>query len=388
MFDVDYDRAPLLVIWEVTRGCALSCRHCRAATWDFTDPDELTLDEGKRMLDDIAAMGTPVVVFTGGDPLRRDDLEALIAHAHKLRLRTGAIPATSERLTRARMASMAAAGLDQVALSLDAPTREAHDGFRRVDGCFDKALEAAAWARELGMSLQINTVFARWNAPMYDAMADLVASLGVVFWEVFFLVPVGRGTEMEGCTESEMEGLFEKLADTSRRVNFVVKVTEAPHYRVHMARTAGAGAPKMQARETAPLPSAHHTVGGAVRSDRRGINSGKGFCFVDHHGRVMPSGFLPVEVGSVRERSITEIYRESPLLVALRDPSKLEGGCGLCPWKDLCGGSRARAFALTQNPFAPEPVCSLARRLEAHAGTDAPTQHTPSRGLPVLSSER
>jgi AdoMet-dependent heme synthase len=365
MFDVDYDRAPLLVIWEVTRGCALSCRHCRAATWDFTDPDELTLDEGRRLLDDVAAMGTPVVVFTGGDPLRRDDLEALIAHARSLGLRTGAIPATSARLTRERLASLKEAGLDQLALSIDAPTRAEHDGFRRVDGCFDKAMEAAGWARELGLALQINTVFARWNASRYADLAALVESLGVVFWEVFFLVPVGRGTEMEGCTDAEMETLFAQLAETSRRVDFVVKVTEAPQYRVHMAKSAGAGAPRMQANESAPLPSAHHAVGGGIRRDRRGINAGKGFCFVDHHGRVMPSGFLPVEVGSVRERSIAEIYREAPLMLALRDPTRLEGGCGLCSWRELCGGSRARAYAATGNAFAAEPSCALARRLEA-----------------------
>lgn len=374
MFNVDYDRAPLLVIWEVTRGCALSCRHCRAATWDFTDPNELSLEEGKKMISDIAAMGTPVMVFSGGDPLRRDDLEDLIKHAHDLGLRTGAIPATSPRLTRERLASLKAAGLDQVAVSIDAPIAELHDGFRRVPGCFDKAIEAAGWAKEIGIALQVNTVFSRWNAHLYEDMAALVESLGVVFWEVFFLVPVGRGAEMQGCTDDEMDRLFEQLAETARRVNFIVKVTEAPQFRVVMAKSAGSGHGKarVHVQESAPhpgapLPSAHHTAFGGMRSDRRGINSGKGFCFVDHHGRVMPSGFLPIEVGSVRERSIADIYREAPLLVDLRDTSKLKGGCGLCPWKDLCGGSRARAYAQTGDPFAAEPTCSLARKLEAHA---------------------
>ncbi len=363
MHHLDYTKTPLLVIWEVTRGCALACRHCRAATWDFTDPGELSTSEGKHLLDSIHAMGTPIVVFTGGDPLRRDDLEELIAHARGLGLKTGTIPATGPRLTRERILSLRNAGLDQLALSLDAPTADEHDGFRRVPGCFDKALEAAGWARDAGLALQVNTVFASWNAHHGDAMAQLVAGLGPVFWEVFFLVPVGRGAALAPCSASELEALFGVLHATSQRVPFVVKVTEAPQYRVYLAKHPGA-APRNPARDSAPLPSAHHHVGGALKDRRTGINSGKGFCFVDHRGLVMPSGFLPVPCGDVREGDLATIYREHPTFVALRDPRKLEGGCGACAWNDLCGGSRARAFAVTGNMFAAEPMCALARRLE------------------------
>ena len=363
MFDIDYAKAPLLVIWEVTRGCALACQHCRAATWDFTDPEELSTDEGKRLLDRIAAMGTPIVVFTGGDPLRRDDLEELIRHARTLGLKTGTIPATSPRLTRERVRSLKAAGLEQLALSIDAPNAEEHDGFRRVAGCFEKALEAATWAREEGIALQINPVFAGWNAHHGDAMTNLVAGLGPVFWEVFFLVPVGRGSTMASCSPTEMDALFTLLHQASQRVPFIIKVTEAPQYRVYLAKHRQAP-PAHPARDTAPLPSAHHHVGGQLTATRTGINSGKGFAFVDHHGVVMPSGFLPVACGSVREQDIATVYRESPTFLALRDPDKLEGGCGQCSWRDLCGGSRARAYAVTGNMLAAEPICDLARKLE------------------------
>ncbi len=370
MFDIDYAKAPLLVIWEVTRGCALACQHCRAATWDFTDPDELSTAEGKHLLDRTAAMGTPIVVFTGGDPLRRDDLEELIAHARSLGLRTGTIPATSPRLTRERVMKLKEAGLDQLALSIDAPNAEDHDGFRRVAGCFDKALEAAKWAREAGLALQINTVFAAWNAHHGEAMVELVAGLGPVFWEVFFLVPVGRGSTLESCSPEQMEGLFAVMHDASRRVPFVIKVTEAPQYRVFLARNAR-DLPLHPARDTAPVGSAHHHVGGRLTAQRTGINAGKGFAFVDHHGVVMPSGFLPEPCGNVREADIATLYREHPTFLALRDPSRLEGGCGVCKWNDLCGGSRARAFGVTGNMFAAEPICDLARRLEGRtrAGT-------------------
>lgn len=377
MFDLDYAKSPLLVIWEVTRGCALACQHCRAATWDFTDPEELSTDEGKRLIDGIKAMGTPIVVFTGGDPLRRDDLEELIAHARSLGLKTGAIPATSPRLTRERVMKLKAAGLEQMALSIDAPNAEEHDGFRRVPGCFDKAIEAATWARDAGIALQVNTVFAAWNAHHGDAMVNLVAGLGPVFWEVFFLVPVGRGADMTSCTPMQMETLFTILHQASQRVPFIVKVTEAPQYRVYLAKQRHA-LPLHPARDTAPLPSAHHHVGGALKGERRGINSGKGFCFVDHHGEVMPSGFLPAACGNVRERDLATIYREHPTFLALRDPEKLEGGCGLCTWNDLCGGSRARAFGVTGNMFAAEPICELARRLESAPTPRHESDHTAS----------
>ena len=360
-FDVDYNQAPLLLIWEVTRACALSCRHCRAEAIDERHPNELSLDEGRKLLDDIAGMGTPIVIFTGGDPLQRGDLDQLIMHAKANGLRVGTIPATTERLTRKRVHRLKVAGLDQMAMSIDGSTAETHDGFRRVPGCFDKAMEAAVFAHAEELPLQVNTVFAAWNFDDFDSMARLVQQLDVVFWEVFFLVPTGRGAVMGSCTTEQYEQLFEKLHQLSRRVDFVVKVTEAPHYRAYVARQTG---PATEAQpDRGVMPSVHHGHHGSIHNPTGGVNSGKGFCFVDHVGDVCPSGFLPIVAGNVRTQSVIDIYRDSTLFRELRDPELLGGCCGMCEYKSLCGGSRARAHAMTDDYLAEEPFCAYGRQL-------------------------
>ncbi len=350
-FDVDYERAPLLLIWEITRSCALSCKHCRAEAINQRDPRELSFEEGTTLIDDVAQMGTPLLIFTGGDPLQRDDLEALVRHAKGKGLRVGTIPATTERLTRARVASLREAGVDQMALSLDGPDADTHDAFRRVEGSFDKAMQGAAWARELEMPLQVNTVFGAWNADQYERMVALVESLGVVFWEVFFLVPTGRGTELESCTTEQFEMLFGKLHALSERADYIVKITEGQHFRRYVAEAARS--------RPAPLatPGRGHPMG--AHSDKPAVNAGKGFCFVDHIGNGCPSGFLPLHCGNVRDTSVIDIYRDHPVFKELRDDTLLQGKCGHCRYRRICGGgSRARAYAMTGDYFAPEPYCA------------------------------
>lgn len=346
-FRVDFDVAPLLVIWEVTRSCELACLHCRAEAIDRRDPRELSLDEGKALIEDVQRMGTPLMIFTGGDPLQRDDLEDLIAHASSVGLRVGTIPATTRRLTRERMKSIRSAGIDQMAISIDGPDAESHDAFRQVPGSFQKAMDAARWAHELDIPLQVNTVFGAWNVNEFDALAELVTSLGIVFWEVFFLVPTGRGTAVESCTPEQFEHLFDKLDDLTRRVPFIVKVTEGQHYRRFLA-------------DRYPDPQVLAMAHGHM--PRVAVNAGRGFCFVDHTGVVSPSGFLPVPCGNVRDESIVDIYRNSPTFQRLRNPDLLEGACGSCAHRQVCGGgSRARAYAMTGNLHAEEPFCILTR---------------------------
>lgn len=344
-FDVDFTRAPLLLIWEVTRACALACRHCRASAEDRRDPAELSLDEGRRLLDDVKAMGTPLVIFTGGDPLQRDDLEELIRHGKSIGLRVGAIPAATSRLTRDRVFSLKAAGLEQMALSIDASTAARHDDFRKVEGTFAKCMEGAAWAHEAGLPLQVNTVFGAWNVDDFDNMVRLVTGLGIVFWEVFFLVPTGRGAELQGCTPEQAEHLFAKLYDLSVTAPFIVKITEAQHFRCYAAK---------RSREDGNGHRPRLMLSGQP------VNAGRGFCFVDHRGLVYPSGFLPIVCGNVREQPIHQIYRESPVFRDLRDNSKLQGVCHHCGDRDVCsGGSRARAYALTGDYLAPDPLCAF-----------------------------
>ena len=339
---LNFDENPMLVIWETTRACALACRHCRASAEDRRHPLELDTAEGKSLIDEVADMGTPLVVFSGGDPLQRDDLEELIRHGRTRHLRVGVIPAATPRLTRERIESIASAGAEQIAFSLDGPDEASHDEFRRVPGTFRRAMEAAQWVRDLGVRLQINSVFGAWNAHQFEPMARLVEELGVAFWEVFFLVPTGRGAALDCCTGAQTEMLFEKLHALASRVKFIVKVTEASHYRRYVLQHArGEG----DRRLIGPQP----------------VNSGRGFCFVDHTGQICPSGFLPIPCGSIRENKLADIYRHHPLFKALRDASQLKGKCATCSYREACaGGSRARAYAVTGDWLESEPFCDFA----------------------------
>jgi len=359
---VDFKVAPFLVIWETTQSCALACRHCRASARPERDPLELSTEDGKRVLRDVAAMGTPLVVLSGGDPLNRPDLYDLVSYAKGLELRTATIPAATDRLTAEVVKRLKDAGLDQMALSLDFPRADLHDAFRGVPGAFDKTLAAARWAHERGLPLQINTTVCGDTAPYLEEMAAFVATLGIVFWEVFFLIPVGRGSVLQGLSAAECERLFDLIYRTQKTSPFIVKVTEAPHYRRHVAQRerllagergrpqGGVAMPGMLTQSEGP----GHTVGLAPR----GVNSGNGFLFVSHQGDIYPSGFLPLSVGNVRQRSLADAYRRSPLFLRLRNPDTLVGRCGRCEFRTICGGSRSRAFALTQNPFETDPWCA------------------------------
>lgn len=357
----DFDRAPFLLIWEVTQACGLACRHCRAEAVDTRHPLELTTDEGRKLIDDTVEMGTRIIVFSGGDPFQRADLEDLIRHAKSRKMRTGTIPAATERVTPERILSMKGAGLDQFALSLDGHTAQQHDTFRGIQGAFDATLAAAKRVRDAGMALQINTVFGTWNYESFDELCALVEGLGIAFWEVFFLVPTGRGTDLECLKPEKYELLFAKIYALQKRAPFIVKITEAPHYRMFVAeaekknRAAEAGpvgqrVKHLLARETGP--------GGSMGQAPKGVNSGKGFVFVSHVGEIFPSGFLPIRAGNVRTDALADIYRNSEVFRALRDPRRLKGRCGRCNYNDLCGGSRSRAYALTGDYLAEDEACS------------------------------
>jgi radical SAM protein len=362
MKSVDFQKAPFLVIWETTQACALACRHCRASARPWRDPLELTTDEGRRVVRQTAEMGTPLIVFSGGDPVSRLDLVDLIAEGKACGLRTATIPAATDKLTADLVGRLKEAGLDQLALSLDFPDAALHDAFRGVPGAFEKTMRAVAWAHGAGLPLQINTTLCADTVPYLERMAAFVETLGIVFWEVFFLVPTGRGSVMGGLRPEECERLFAVLHEVQEKSSFIVKVTEAPHYRRHVAQhVRHAAGHRGRPRGSVEMPSLlttsegpGHTVGLAPR----GVNAGNGFLFVSHRGEVFPSGFLPVAAGSVRERHLADIYRNAPLLRALREPDLLKGRCGYCEFRQICGGSRSRAFALTGDPFATDPWCA------------------------------
>jgi radical SAM protein len=359
----DFDETPFLVIWETTQACPLACRHCRAEAEELRDPNELTTDEGRNLLDQIKGMGTPVCVLSGGDPLKRPDLSELVAHGSKIGLRMATIPAASADLTRNKLLALKEAGLAQVAFSLDGSSKAKHDDFRKVEGTFDKTMEAVRWAHELEMPLQINTTFTHDNFSDADEIIALVRTLGIVFWEVFSLVPTGRGVDLTPLSAEEHEALFAKLYALSKEEDFLIKVTEAPHYRrfIMQQREAEGGANGGHPHSRSAVPaqlSREMTTHASFGMKAKGINSGKGFVFVSHVGEVFPSGFLPFCAGNVRETPLVDLYRDNEVFRMLRDPSRLTGRCGVCEFADVCGGSRSRAYAVTGDMMAEDPACS------------------------------
>jgi len=361
----DPDVQPFIVIWEVTRACQLVCQHCRADAISQRNPAELTTAQGRALLDDLATFGPPhpLVVLTGGDPFERDDLEELVAHGTAQGLHVSLSPSVTPRLTRPTLERLRDAGAKAVSLSLDGATAATHDGFRGIDGVFNDTLDAAHLVGELGLRLQVNTTVTQGNLAELPAILRQVIALHAGLWSVFFLVPTGRGAALEPPDAHETEDVLHWLHDASRLL--AIKTTEAPHYRrVALQRRGGPAAPELvgplyrQLREdTADLLDSGDAPARRVARPPLDVNAGKGFVFVDHVGAVYPSGFLPVPVGSVRDRPITELYREAPLLRWLRDPDRLAGRCGRCEFREICGGSRSRAYALSGDPLGEDLTC-------------------------------
>jgi len=350
----DFNERPYIVIWEVTQACELACVHCRACAQPLRSPLELSTPEAKRLMDQVREMQAPVFILTGGDPLKRPDIYDLIEYGSRIGLRPSLSPSATPLLTKEAVAELKRRGLARLAISLDGSTPAIHDAFRGVAGTFARALDAIGWARELGVPVQINTTVTRRNLEDFEAIGRLLDTLDIVLWSVFFLVPTGRGQSADLVSAEEFERVFEKLYDVSRRSSFDVKTTEAMHFRRYVAQQ-GAKERRRNGRTASPRPPASAPDG--IARGPLGISDAKGFVFVSHVGEVYPSGFLPLSAGNVRRRSLAEIYRQAPLFVSLRDTSNLKGKCGVCEFREICGGSRARAYAVAGCPFAAEPCC-------------------------------
>lgn len=349
---LDFNRTPFLVIWEVTRACALACVHCRADAIHRRDPVELTTQEGFDLIDQVRAFDPrpPLFVITGGDPMRRPDLAELVRYAADAGLTVALTPSGTAAATPARLAALKAAGLSRVAVSLDGPDPQTHDAFRRVRGSYAWTMRIIDATRDLGLPLQINTTISRMTLPSLEAMATRVAELPLTLWALFFLIQTGRGSTLEQITAEDCERVLNYLYDLSLTSPFGIKTTEAPHFqrivwqREHARRDADAPAHAVHRRRQLRAP--------------RAVSDGNGFVFVDHLGNICPSGFLPTPRGNVRTDSLAEVYRTNELFVRLRRSSALLGKCGRCQFRDICGGSRSRAFAATGAVMASDPLCA------------------------------
>lgn len=344
---LDFRRSPMLVFYEVTQACGLVCKHCRACAQTYAHPDELSTRQSLQLISQLSEFpDPPMLVLTGGDPLCRKDIFRLIKHATKVGLEVSITPSATPLMTKGAIARLQRSGIHRMAISIDGADAESHDRVRGVSGSYERSLEILREARRIGLPTQVNTTLTPENVGQIDEFAALFADLEIVMWSVFFLVPVGRAQFSDRLTACECEHAFEKLWEHSQRQPYLIKTTEAPHYRRYAMQQERLLNPKAEiGAQKVPFRAA-------------GLNDGKGVMFVGHTGEIYPSGFMPIQCGKYPRENVVDVYQNSPLLQVLRDANQLEGKCRQCEYRTICGGSRARAFAMTNNPFAEEPDCS------------------------------
>lgn len=328
-----------VLAWESTRACTLACPHCRAAAVDLRDPDELTTAEAFTMLESAAKIGPALIILSGGEPLLRQDLEEIAAKAVALGHRPVVSCNDGSLLTEARIASLKQAGIRHFSFSMHSSSREAHDHFVRVAGAYDHALAAFARIKEQGLSFQINTTILPTNADKLPELKDWVLSLQASSWHLFFIVPTGRASSNSSeisLTQEQIDRVLRYVAAESDDWGIPVKVTCAPQYariRMEMGKDPG--------------------------SRGRSCMAGSGFVFVSYRGEVKPCGYFDLIVGNIRETPLEMIYTQSAALKDMRTAEKLEGVCRVCRFNTVCGGCRARAFAVHGSFLAEDPNCDF-----------------------------
>lgn len=375
---MQFDKSPILLFWETTRACQLACRHCRASAIAEPLPGQLTTGEARRFLDTLPAFGrSPVLILTGGDPFMRADIFDLAAHARDLGTPIAFAPSVTPLVTADRLAKMKAVGAKSVSISLDGARAETHERIRGVPGHFERTLATLRHLVSEGFSVQVNTTIMRDNVEELPDVAALLSSIGVHIWEAFFLVKVGRGTGLQDLTPAEGEDVVHFLYDASC-YGLVVRTVEAPFFRrvAVWRREAGPDADPAERFVLGPLYRSlrdrlRAQLGGPVSSPRvttAGTRDGKGILFVAHDGDVYPAGFFPFRLGNVRDGNVVDIYRDHPLLKSIRG-AEFSGRCGICEFKDLCGGSRSRAYAMLGDPLGEDPACVYEPRVRLEAAT-------------------
>jgi radical SAM protein with 4Fe4S-binding SPASM domain len=330
--------APRVVAWESTRACNFACVHCRAQAQKQADPNQLTTIDALKLMDQIAELCKPVLIISGGDPLQRNDIFEIASYASKLGLRVVMSPSGSG-ITPEVIEKMKASGVKMISLSLDGSNPRVHDTFRQVPGAFDLAMRNISLAKAGGMSFRVNTTVTKHNLDDLAAIQKLAVEVGAKEWDVFMLVPTGRGKVAMEITPGQYEETLQRVYQLSLVSPIPIKMTCAPMYI------------RVIAQEHKQTGKSAHSGGG------RGCMAGNGFCFISHVGDVFGCGFLPVAAGNVREKSFQDIYRQSPLFVQLRNHCLLTGKCGGCDFKDACGGCRARALSVHGSFLAEEPFC-------------------------------
>ena len=368
---MDFNQRPFTVVWETTRACDLACVHCRAEANPQRSAGELTFEEAQALVQGVKAFGTPSPLFilTGGDPAKRPDIFDIIAYARAEGLRVAMTPSATPLITHAAIQRFAQAGLVRLAVSLDGKDAASHDGFRGVPGSFKHTLQILDWCAEFGLETQIHTTVTRHVLDDLTAIADLIARQGIKLWALFLLITIGRAARPEirrlNLNGLQFEALFHWMYELTKSVPFDVTPREGYHYRrvLLQRRAAELGISvedllaKAENNRWAPTDLASSARATRIVRAPLGVNDGKGILFVSHRGDVQPSGFLNLVGGNLRSQQLADIYRRSKVFMQLRDYTALKGKCGVCEFKSLCGGSRARAFAVTGDPMRSDPYC-------------------------------
>ena len=340
-FELDYAPHPA-VVWEVTRACSLHCQHCPMGAEPQRSPLELSTYEGYKTIDQIATLEPSRFVISGGDPLERDDVFQFIEYAKRRGLDPAIALSPTAELTQQAMATIARKGASRIVVSIDDVTALRHDALRGIPGTFAATLDAIRWARQSGIVVEINTLVSRRNAAHLADVLDLLLSLGAETWNLYFLVPVGGAKTVDVLTAEEVERVFAFVDRAAEAIK--VRVIEAPHYRRHRLEKSSSEWPDFAGYQSENGPVITHDARGVV--------------FISHSGEVRPSELLPLSAGNIRYRALGAIFRGGDLFVALRDPRNLKGKCSRCEYARICGGSRARAFAVSGDLFGSDPLCA------------------------------
>jgi len=354
-----FNDRPIIVFWETTRACKLYCIHCRASAIDKPLPGELTTEEGKELIKSILEFGKPypIVIFTGGDPLYRNDIYELLSYARSLGLRFAISPAVSELLNEEVLLRLKECGVSSVSFSLDGSNSETHDSIRMRIGNFNETINAIKNAIKIGLNVQVNTAVMKKNLLELPKIFHLLKELGVNVWVVFFVIRVGRGIMVQDLSAEECESVCNFLYDASH-YGLKIRTREAPFIRrVMMQRKEGKyWNDPLYEKLSQELKSLEGEPISNTTLPQVGTLDGDGIIFVSYDGTIYPGGFLPVPIGNIKNDNIVDVYRKNELLLQIRN-RKLNGICGICKYKYICGGSRARSFSFSGDPLGSDPAC-------------------------------
>lgn len=358
---MNFSERPIFVCWETTKSCLLACRHCRAKAIRESLPGELDHEAGLKLIDGLLEFGEPypALLFTGGDPLMRPDIFDLIGHAKDLGIYTAVAASVTPKLDEKAIKRMKELDVDIVSVSLDGASPHTHDRIRGIPGTWEKTIEAVRAAKAHGIRMQVNTTVMKSNVKELADIFHLVREAGAVAWEVFFLIRTGRGAFLEAIQPLQCEEVLHFLYE-ARGYGIPVRTSEAPQFRRVCAQRQNGGRAAegelygLLSRRLLELEGRPYSI---PTSRLTPTGDGKGIVFVAYNGEVYPSGFLPIRLGTIPEEDLAQIYRSHPLMLALREPSKLGGRCGRCEFRGICGGSRSRAFTELGDPLEEDPAC-------------------------------